>query len=55
MGSDNLDTHTAAALYETLAPGEARRILRKLDWPYTFRRGSRRNMAEIGFPVVAKP
>jgi hypothetical protein len=28
---DNLNTHTPAALYETLAPAEARRLLQKLD------------------------
>jgi hypothetical protein len=29
---DNLNTHTPAALYETFAPAEARRITRQLEW-----------------------
>jgi hypothetical protein len=29
---DNLNTHTPAALYETFAPAEARRLLQKLDF-----------------------
>jgi DDE superfamily endonuclease len=37
---DNLNPHTPAALDETLAPAEARRILRKLDFRYTPKPGS---------------
>jgi transposase len=51
---DNLNTHTPAALYETFAPAEARRILRKLDFRYTPKHGSWLNMAEIAFAVVTK-
>jgi transposase len=51
---DNLNTHTPAALYETFAPAEARRILRKLDFRYTPKHGSWLNMAEIEFAVVTK-
>jgi hypothetical protein len=51
---DNLNTHTPAALYETFAPGEARRILCKLDLRYTPKHGSWLNMAEIEFAVLAK-
>jgi hypothetical protein len=32
---DNLNTHTGAALYQALAPEEARRILRRLEFHYT--------------------
>ncbi len=32
---DNLNTHTPAALYETFAPSEARRLTRKLEFHYT--------------------
>jgi hypothetical protein len=32
MVVDNLNTHTPAALYETFAPAEARRITRQLAW-----------------------
>jgi hypothetical protein len=51
---DNLNTHTPAALYETFAPAEARRILRKLDFRSTPKHGSWLNMAEIEFAVVTK-
>jgi DDE superfamily endonuclease len=51
---DNLNTHTPAALYETFAPAEARRILCKLDFRYTPKHGSWLNMAEIEFAVLAK-
>ena len=51
---DNLNTHTPAALDETFAPAEARRILCKLDLRYTPKHGSWLNMAEIEFAVVAK-
>ena len=36
---DNLNTHTPAALYETFAPAEARRITRKLELHYTPKHG----------------
>jgi hypothetical protein len=52
---DHLNTHTPAALYETFAPGEARRILRTLDWRYTPKHGRWLHMAAIAFAVVAKP
>lgn len=51
---DNLNTHTAAALYETFAPDEARRILRKLQFHYTPKHASWLNMAEIEFSVFAR-
>jgi hypothetical protein len=51
---DNLNTHTPAALYETFAPAEARRILCKLDFRYTPKHGSWLNMAEIECAVLAK-
>ena len=49
---DQLNTHTYAALYETFAPAEARRIARKLEFHYTPKHGSWLNMAEIEFSVV---
>jgi DDE superfamily endonuclease len=51
---DHVNTHTPAALYETFAPAEARRILCKLDLRYTPKHGSWLNMAEIECAVVAK-
>jgi DDE superfamily endonuclease len=50
---DNLNTHTPAALYETFAPAEARRILRKLDVRYTPKHGSWLNMAEVELAVIS--
>jgi hypothetical protein len=51
---DNLNTHTAAALYDTLPPSEARRLLRKVEFHYTPPHGSWLNMAEIEFSVVQR-
>jgi hypothetical protein len=51
---DNLNTHTPAALYETFAPAEARRITRKLEFHYTPKHGSWLNMAECEFAVLTK-
>jgi hypothetical protein len=50
---DNLNTHTPAALYETFAPIEARRITRKLEFHYTPKHGSWLNMAECELTVLA--
>ena len=49
---DNLNTHTPASLYETFAPAEARRILRKLEFHYTPRHASWLNIAEIEISVL---
>jgi hypothetical protein len=49
---DNLNTHTPASLYETFAPEEARRILRKLEFHYTPTHASWLNMAEIEISVL---
>jgi hypothetical protein len=50
---DNLNTPTPAALYETFAPAEAHRLLRKLDFHYTPKHGSWLNMAEVELAVVS--
>lgn len=50
---DNLNTHTPAALYEALAPAEARRIAAKLEFHYTPKQGSWLNRAECEFAVLA--
>lgn len=50
---DNLNTHTPAALYETFAPAEARRITRKLEFHYTPKHGSWLNRAECELAVLA--
>jgi len=49
---DNLSTHTAAALYETFEPAEARRILRKLEIHYVPKHASWLNMVEIEIGVL---
>jgi transposase len=51
---DNLNTHKAASLYETFAPEEARRILKKLEFHYTPKHGSWLNMAEIELSVLGR-
>ena len=50
---DNLNIHTPAALYATVPPAAACRLLRKVDFHYTPKHGSWLNMAEIEFAVVA--
>lgn len=49
---DNLSTHTPAALYDTFAPEEARRILRRLEFHYTPKHASWLNMVEIEIGVM---
>jgi len=44
---DNLSTHTPAALYQTFAPEEARRLTRKPEFHDTPKHGSWLNMAEL--------
>ena len=51
---DNLNTHTPAALYESFAPAEARRLLESLEIHYTPKHGSWLNMAEIELSVLAR-
>ena len=49
---DNLSTHTAAALYQTFPPAEARRIIRRLEFHYTPKHASWLNMVEIEIGVL---
>lgn len=51
---DNLSTHTAAALYQTFAPAEARRLAAKLEFHYTPKHASWLNMAELELAVLAR-
>lgn len=51
---DNLSTHTAAALYQTFPPAEARRIARKLEFHYTPKHASWLNIAELELAVLAR-
>jgi len=49
---DNLNPHVKASLYKAFFPGEARRILDKLEFYYTPKPGSWLNMAEIEFSIL---
>lgn len=49
---DNLATHKPAALYETFAPEEAKRIWDRFEFIYTPKHGSWLNMAEIELNVL---
>src|SRR5258708_10002318 len=49
---DNLSTHSQAALYEVFPAPEAHRILRRLQFHYTPKHASWRNMVEIDIGVL---
>jgi len=51
---DNLASHSAAALYETFEPSEAKRIWDRLEFVFTPKHGSWLNMAEIELNVLTK-
>ena len=44
--TDNLNTHTPAALYEAFPASEARRLAERFEWHFTPKHGSWLNMAE---------
>ena len=51
---DNLNTHVAAALYETFPAAEARRLWRRLEVHYTPKHGSWLNIAEIELSILSR-
>jgi DDE superfamily endonuclease len=51
---DNLNTHTAAALYEAFPAEQARALARRLEIHYTPVHGSWLNVAEIELSVLAR-
>jgi hypothetical protein len=51
---DNLNTHTAGALYETFPPAQARNILDRLEFHPTPKHGSWLNQAEIEISVFER-
>jgi hypothetical protein len=51
---DNLNTHTAGALYEAFPPQQAWRILARLEFHYTPKHGSWLNQAEIEISVFER-
>jgi DDE superfamily endonuclease len=51
---DNLNTHTAAAFYESFPPEQARRLAKKIEFVYTPVHGSWLNMVEIELSVLVR-
>jgi hypothetical protein len=51
---DQLNTHSAASLYEAFAPEEAKRIAAKLEIHHTPKHGSWLNMAEIELSALGR-
>ncbi|RKE36954.1 DDE superfamily endonuclease [Paraburkholderia sp. BL23I1N1] len=51
---DNLNTHTAAAPYETFPPSQAKALWDRFEFVYTPKHGSWLNMAEIELNVMIK-
>lgn len=51
---DQLNTHSAASLYEAFAPEQARRLAERLEIHHTPKHGSWLNMAEIELSVLAR-
>ena len=51
---DNLASHSAAALYETFEPEEAKRLWDRMEFIFTPKHGSWLNMAEIELNVLTK-
>lgn len=52
--TDNLNTHSAASLYEAFSPQEARHLAEKIEWHYTPEHGSWLNMAECELSVLSR-
>jgi hypothetical protein len=51
---DNLNTHTAGALYQAFPPATARRLWERLEVHYTPKHGSCLNIAELELAVLAR-
>jgi hypothetical protein len=51
---DNLNTHTAGALYETFPPQQARRIMATLEFCFTPKHASWLNQAEIEISIFER-
>src|SRR5262249_37806869 len=51
---DNLNTHTAGALYDAFPPPEARRLLERLEFHFTPKHGSWLNQAEIAIAIFER-
>lgn len=51
---DNLNTHSAASLYATFKPAEARRLAERFEFHFTPKHGSWLNIAEIELSVLSR-
>lgn len=51
---DNLNTHSAASLYEAFAPAEARRLIGKMEIIHRPKHGSWLNVVEVELAVLEK-
>lgn len=51
---DNLNRHTPAAFYETIAPAEARRLMERFEFHYSPKHGSWLNMAEMELSALVR-
>lgn len=51
---DNLNTHSPASLYKAFEPGEAQRIVSRLEFCHTPKHGSWLNMAEIELSILSR-
>jgi hypothetical protein len=51
---DNLNTHSAASLYEAFPAAEALRLKERIEWHYTPKHGSWLNMAEIEIGIAQR-
>ena len=51
---DNLNTHTAASLYEAFAPDKAKALWDRFEFVHTPKHGSWLNMAEIEINVMVR-
>jgi len=52
--TDNLNTHSPAALYKAFSPEEAHRIANRIEWHYTPTHGSWLDMAEIEIGIMCR-
>ena len=52
--TDNLNRHKPAVFYQAFPPEEARRLVSKLEWPYTPEHGSWLNQVEIEISVLSR-
>jgi hypothetical protein len=54
LATEDLSTHTAAALYHAFAPEQARRIAQRIEWHYTPKHGNWLIRAEIELSVLSR-